>query len=105
MPFAIDQDALDSPSLKVLDIQRPPVKMIPHAEFPKMIYLHPKDKTQQHRTRVVDGYPELEAAQKQGWRTAPHIPEAAPDIELEGFEYEAAPDLKRGPGRPKNDAA
>jgi hypothetical protein len=100
MPFAIDQEALESPNMKVLDINKPPTKNIPHQAFPKAVYLHPKDKTQAHRAKVVESQIELEDAQKQGWRTNPHIPVAAPDAELANFEYEA-PEEKRGPGRPK----
>lgn len=104
MPFALDQEALDSPNMKVLDINKPPTKSIAHQEFPKMVYLHPKDKTQEHRTRVVEDKDELEAAQKVGWKASPHIPEAAPDAALEGFEYEPE-SAKRGPGRLKAEAA
>lgn len=99
MPYAIDQEALDSPNMKVLDINKPPVKPIPHQLYPKMVYLHPKDKTKEHRTRIVADQEELEAAQKQGWRETPHIPEAEPDAELANFESEFA-EVRRGPGRP-----
>lgn len=103
MPYALDQEALDSPNMKVLDINKPPTKQIPHQPFPKMVYLHPKDKTKEHRGRVVQNQVELEAAQKQGWRIDAHVPEPLPDTALEGFEYEA--EVKRGPGRPKSEAA
>lgn len=97
MPFAIDQEALDSPNLKILDINKPPTKNIAHQPFPAMVYLHPKDKTKEHRIKVVEGSEELEAAEKQGYKTKPHIPEAV--LEDLSIEFEAEP-LHRGPGRP-----
>lgn len=101
MPYEIDQEALESPNMKVLDINTPPRKNIAHQAYPKMVYLHPKDKTKEHRTRVVANPEELEAANGVGWRTEPHIPEEAPDAELKDFEYEGEA-VKRGPGRPKS---
>lgn len=88
MPQEIDQDALDSPNLKVLDISKPPTRAIAHKEFPKMVYLHPKDKTREHRTKVVHTADEQDAAAKEGWREKPHIPVAPADPELAEFEYE-----------------
>lgn len=100
MPFQIDQEALDSPSLKILDINKPPTKNMAHQEFPKMVYLHPKDKTKEHRIKIVDGTHDLDHAQKQGYKTTPHVPEAPPEdlsgFDLGGYEVEE----KRGPGRP-----
>jgi len=101
MPYALDEDALNSADMKVLDISRPPTKQIPTYEFPRMVYLHPKDKTREHRTKIVHDKDEQESAAKQGWRPEPHIPQAAPDAELEEFEYESSEEVKRGPGRPR----
>lgn len=101
MARVIDQDALDSPNLKILDINNPPTKDVPYQPFPKMIYLHPKDKTKEHKFHVVHSDEELEAAMKKGYRKQPHIPEAPPE-DLKDFdtsEYEV--EEKRGPGRPK----
>lgn len=104
MPKAIDQEALESPNTKVLDINNPPTKNIPYQPFPKAIYLHPKDKAKAHRHKTVETPEELEAAEKQGWKTTPHIPiEAVEDLSVD-FEAEA-PIEKRGPGRPRADAA
>lgn len=103
MPFAVDEQALESPDLKILDLSRPPMKSIPHMEFPMMLYLHPKDKTKESRTRIVASKEEKDAAIREGWRTRPHIPEAPPDPTLAEFEYEAPEaEVKRGPGRPTN---
>lgn len=99
MPFQIDQEALDSPNLKILDINKPPTKNIAYEPFPKMVYLHPKDKTKEHRTKVVHSPAELESAEKQGYKTNPHIPEEV--IEDLSDEFEAEAPEKRGPGRPK----
>jgi len=90
MPFAIDQDAMESPNMKVLDINKPPVKSIPHQPYPKMVYLHPVDKTREHRSRVVADAQELEAAMKEGWRIQPHVPVGAPDVEIERGDFETA---------------
>lgn len=97
MPFEIDSEALDSPNLKVLDIQHPPTKSIPHMEFPRMIYLHPVDKTKEHRTKIVHSKTELEAATKQGWKLAAHVPEAPPDAEIEAGEFEIEPEAEEEP--------
>lgn len=95
MPFAIDEDQMNSPSLTMLDIGKPPVKSIEYQAYPKMVYLHPKDKTKEHMTRIVHGTDELASAEAEGWKTKPHIPEAPP-IDLSGFHVEE----RRGPGRP-----
>ena len=34
MPFAIDQEKLDSPDMKMLDIAKPPLKYIQHEDYP-----------------------------------------------------------------------
>lgn len=99
MPRAIDHEAFDE--LKVLDINNPPTKNIPHEPFPKMVYLHPKDKTKDHRFKTVYTPSEFEAAQKEGWKTQPHMPEVVAEDLSEHFEAEP---IKRGPGRPANAA-
>jgi hypothetical protein len=105
MPSAIDQEKLDDPSLKVLDIGHPPTKSIPHESFPKMLYLHPKDKTLEHRTKIVLRPGDLEAATSLGWKTIPHVPIEKPE-DMSGFDTFESEDIgmldaiKRGPGRP-----
>lgn len=107
MPFALDQDKLDSPDLKMLDIGHPPSRSIPHQEYPKMVYLHPKDKTKEHLPKIVANAEELEAAKVQGFRTAPHVPVAPPQdlsqFDTSAFEVEPTTQDKRGPGRPKKE--
>ncbi len=104
MPFEVDQEALESPNMKVLDINKPPTKSIAYQPYPKMVYLHPKDKTQEHRAKTVHTPEELDAAQKQGWKTTPHIPEAVVEDLSKDFDVEFE-EAKRGPGRPKVNAA
>ncbi len=100
MPRAIDDAAFGE--LKTLDINNPPTKNIPYESFPKMVYLHPKDKTREHRVLVVVNASELETAENQGYKRKPHDPEIVAEDLSEHFEAEP---LKRGPGRPRSDAA
>jgi hypothetical protein len=99
MPYEIDQEAVDSPNLKILDINKPPVKSVAYQSFPKMVYLHPKDKSKEHRGKVVQDADELEAALAQGYKLKPHVPVAPVEDLSENFEAEI-PELRRGPGRP-----
>lgn len=88
MPHEIDTDKLNDPSLQILDIGNPPRRQIPHQSYPKMVYLHPKDKSKDHLTKIVHNEAELDGAEKQGWKTKPHIPvEKAVDLS-EHFEAE-----------------
>ena len=45
-----------------------------HAEFPKMVYLHPVDKTKEHKFIVVNSPAELDEAAKGGYKIEPHVP-------------------------------
>lgn len=98
MPRAIDQEALDSPNLRVLDINNPPTKQIQFAEFPKMVYLHPKDKTKEHKWLIVHGKDEQAAALARGYRLNPHIPVADVAAEMramaEEFEVPEEPETE-----------
>lgn len=89
MPFAIDQKALEGENApKVMDINKPPLKSIAHEKFPKAIYLHPVDKTREHRSKIVQNDDELKVAMKQGWKLQPHVPVDPPDAEIEAGMYE-----------------
>lgn len=88
MPFEIDSERLNDPSLQILDIGKPPVRQMAHQSYPKMVYLHPRDKTKQHRHQIVHNELELAAAEKQGWRTKPHVPVEAVEDLSEHFEAE-----------------
>lgn len=102
MPFTVDEDRMqnktgENPILS-LDPHKPPVKEIPHMEFPKVVYKHPKEPfmTIEHRnarhelveeevvptehlTLKVENKAELEKALKQGWVLKPFIPPPLPD--------------------------
>lgn len=107
MPREIDQEKIEGSDLPTLDINNPPTRVIAHQSYPKIVYLHPKDKTKEHIHKVVNNEAEHEAAEKQGFKTKPHIPvEPEPDYseDFETTEYEGASETvpeKRGPGRPK----
>lgn len=90
MPMAIDEEALNSPNLKILDISKPPMKSIPHADFPKMVYLHPVDKTKEHRAKIVASKSEQDSALEQGYKLKAHVPVAPPDAAIENGEFETA---------------
>lgn len=108
MPFAIDEEALRGDpdkgvsGLQQLDMNNPPKKQIPHQPFPKMVYLHPKDKTKAHRTKIVQDSDELDAAKEVGWQEKPHIPIEKPEDLSK--EFDTGEPVKRGPGRPPNAA-
>lgn len=88
MPYALDEDKLNSADLKMMDIGNPPTRNIPHQEYPRMVYLHPKDKSKEHRTEIVENEDEMDAAEASGFRTAPHVPVPKPqDFSL---DYEVA---------------
>ena len=98
MPFVIDQGKLDSPEMKMLDIGKPPLKYIQHEEFPKMLFLHPKDKAKEHLTKIVNSIEERDEALAQGWRVTPHIQVVANVAIPAGFEAdipEPAPEKRR----------
>lgn len=87
MPYAIDEEKMST--LKVMDIGKPPVKEIPFMEFPKVVYLHPKDKTKEHKSLIVKDRNEQKAALAKGYRLDAHIP-VNPNPEINADEYETA---------------
>lgn len=103
MPREIDQEKIEGSDLPTLDINNPPTKTMPYQAYPKIVYLHPKDKTKQHKHMVVRNDQEHDVAAKKGYKDNPHVPvEAAEDFskDFEVSEYET--EQKRGPGRPRN---
>lgn len=100
MPFALDEEKLKDPKTVTMDLGNPPVKSIPVHPFPKCVYLHPKDKSKEHLTKIVHNQAELELAMNQGYRKEPHVPIIESELP-DGFEPDVA-EAKRGPGRPKN---
>jgi hypothetical protein len=106
MPFTVDIEAMTAdpvrnPDKKVLvamDLAKPPVKQIPHLEFPRVVYMHPKERYRkiehrnalhelvdiemvpaEHIARVVADKRELEQALKDGWQKEPFVFQADPD--------------------------
>ena len=81
MPYEIDTDKINDPSLQILDIGKPPLRQMAMQHFPKMVYLHPRDKSKSHMTQIVQNEAQLDAAIKQGWKLKPHVPvEVAEDL-------------------------
>jgi hypothetical protein len=106
-PFAIDEDRMVTDPTKVkpgvktltsLDPADPPRKSIPHANFPCVVYKHPKEPFRkvehrntaheivevehvpsEHLTKLVKDDAEMKLALKQGWVKEPYIAEAPPD--------------------------
>ncbi len=95
MPRAIDNEALESPTMQILDINNPPTKIIPHEAYPKLVYLHPKDKTKENLFKTVNNVGELEEAEKQGYKLKPHIPIPAPQ-DLSGFDTDTKKAVSAG---------
>jgi hypothetical protein len=103
MPREIDQEKIEGSELPTLDINNPPTKNMPYQAYPKVVYLHPKDKTKVHLHKIVKDEHEHEVASKQGYKDKPHVPVAAVEDHSKNFEvgdYET--ETKRGPGRPPN---
>lgn len=48
--------------------------IVPKQEFPKMLYLHPADKTQEHKFIIVNTEGEMDAATDKGYKVEPYIP-------------------------------
>lgn len=115
MPFTINEEA--AKSQQFLNVMRPqevarqkpdgtwegtmsqglPVKFIPHAEFPKVVYMHPNEPYQEiehrndrfevvstdlvpteHLAKHVHNEAELKKALADGWTEQPYIPQAPP---------------------------
>jgi len=107
MPFTVDNDRLSSDPARMkpgvtplvtLDPANPPTVQIPHMDFPRVVYKHPREAfrkvehrnsmrevvevemvANEHLTRVVANQADLDQALVAGWVTKPYIPEPAPD--------------------------
>lgn len=100
-PFAVDERKLSSKpgeqALVSMDLHRPPVVSIPHMDFPRIVYKHPKEpfRTIEHRnarhelveeeivatehlTLTVADKEELKAALAEGWVKDPYLPQTPP---------------------------
>lgn len=56
----------------------------PRLEYPKMVYLHPVDKTKEHSFLVVNSEEEKDVAIDKGYNLDPHIPAVPPEDGFEG---------------------
>jgi|SRR6478609_501616 len=99
MPSIIDEEAMQQKGKGNLpfDMNKPPLKAIPHQDYPKMLYRWPKDKTLHptSKTAIAKDAEEEKALKVKGWRDQPHVqehPEEAPD----GFEADDAVDVAGG---------
>jgi len=103
MPFEVDTEALDK--AKVLDISKPPLRQIPHLEYPKVIYLWPKEpfklvrvkndrgevveeykEATTHKAMKVENKEEMEKQLSKGWRKEPYLPKEVPDDDYPVYE-------------------
>lgn len=109
-PFTIDEEKFRKQ--EVLDLTKPqgtaqglPVKQIPHMEFPKVVYKHPKERYREiihrnvnheiverelvpaeHLTLLVNNEEELKKALREGWVKEPYIMQPLPDPNAELYE-------------------
>lgn len=63
-------------------------------EFPKALYLHPIDKTHEHKSIVVQTKREMDQALSEGYKVEPHVPVAPPDEQFEENAYEGRPEAQ-----------
>lgn len=88
MPKTVDEEAIAKATS--MDLSKPPVKEIPHNEFPRMVYKHPKSPTRtvrevvagqwteyvvltEHAVKVVGDQKELDRAIKDGFVVKPYV--------------------------------
>jgi hypothetical protein len=73
------------------DINKPPLKPMPHLDYPKMLYRWPQDKTLHptSKTAIVKDAEEEKALLAKGWRDKPHVQEHPEDVP-DGFEADDA---------------
>jgi hypothetical protein len=88
-----------------MDLHKPPVKFIPHLEFPRIIYKHPVEPFQviehrntrhelvdeeivptEHLTKEVADQAQLDAALEEGWVLKPYIAPPLPDRKAALYE-------------------
>jgi hypothetical protein len=62
----------------------------PIQEFPKMLYAHPVDKTQEHKTIIVNSPEEKAAAISNGYKEEPHVPVSPEEYETTVYDLKDA---------------
>lgn len=115
MPYTIDEEkmAAKGKGNQSYDLTKPPVKNIPHLDFPKMMYLWPKDKalhpvsdqvtavddegvkrkvtdysrTSTKRIKIAKDASEEAVLRAKGYRDKPHVQEAPEELP-EDFEID-----------------
>lgn len=92
------QQAIDEAKMKELksmEVGKPPTKDIGFIEYPKVIYLHPKDKSKEQISKTVQDKAEEEKFLKLGYRLKPHVPQIEEALP-EGFDADVpeAPKLE-----------
>lgn len=112
MPYTVDEEKIQGkisgqPMLS-MELHNPPTRQILHADFPRIVYKHPREafRTIEHRnarhevvqeeivaaehlTLRVENKADLEKALKAGWVKEPYIPEAPPDPNAGLYDAEA----------------
>lgn len=101
MPFEIDEAKMKQGSadqILSLDPAKPPTRFIPHAEYPRVVYKHPREPftviehrnakhelveeetvPAEHISKLVNDAKDLEKALAEGWVKEPYLPKVAPD--------------------------
>lgn len=90
MPFEVDEEAMRS-ALSV-NYANPPMRSIPHLDFPAMVFKHPKTPfrsevengksvkvANEALTRVVKDQEELDAALAEGWTQKIYVAPVVPN--------------------------
>ena len=66
-------------------------------EYPKMLYLHPVDKTKDHKVLIVKTPDEQNNAFSKGYKQEPNVPVTPASEQYEGISYEV-PEEAQGSG-------
>lgn len=89
MPSQIDEDLMRAKTManQPFNISTPPLKNIPHMDFPKMMYLWPKDKklAPTSKTTIAQNAKEEKALLAKGYHDKPHKQEFEEEVP-DGFE-------------------
>jgi hypothetical protein len=118
-PFTVDEermkgrpfkrDGIEVLPLLQMEGNNPPVRLIPHMEYPRVVYKHPNepftevehrnDKFElvgtetvvtEHLTKLVASETELKAALEHGWVKEPYIMKSMPDPKAHLYETRKA---------------
>ena len=113
MPLTIDEEKFEKQD--TMDLSKPqgtphgiPVKQIPHLEYPRCVYRHPREPFRvvehrnadhvvvhketvatEHQVHVCQNAEEHKTKLSQGWVNEPYIPQAPPDATEELYRAPA----------------